>query len=255
MKIAVLSSLLILLVSGCAKEKEVVQQPAPVDIFSLEAGDTLGLLPLEEPAALSDSTARYQYSARFPRTGEPIVDTLLEQFVREQIDSFLAAAPDSSESPAWQAELDINYSSSVFPPNIACFKFDEYSYTGGAHGMTTVTTLNFDMSTKRLLLLSDLFERRAKVADSLSVISRAELRQVLGEMYNEEMVEVGTEPNLTNFSRFMLAPRDLVIFFEPYAVAPYAAGVQVISIPLERLGKMLKPEFRPQPPAQDSSRT
>lgn len=254
MKIAVLSSLLILLVSGCTKEKEVVQTPAPADIFSLEAGDTLGLLPLEEPAALSDSTSRYQYSARFPRTGEPIVDTLIEQFVRAQIDSFLAAAPDSSESPAWQAELDINYSSSVFPPNIACFKFDEYSYTGGAHGMTTVTTLNFDLSTKKLLLLSDLFERRAKVADSLSAISRGELRQVLGEMYNEEMVEVGTEPDLAKFSRFMLAPRDLVIFFEPYAVAPYAAGVQVISIPLERLGKMLKPEFRPQPP-QDPSRS
>ena len=85
------------------------------------------------------------------------------------------------------------------------------------------------------------------------VISRTELRDILGDMLNEEMLENGTSKDLANFSRFMLAPRDLVIFFEPYAVAPYAAGVQVVSIPLTRLGALLKPEFRPHPePIADS---
>lgn len=248
----VLAVSMLLLTLACSQKQEAEQVIPPPEEISSNAGDTLGLLPMEEPAALSDSTEFYSYSARFPRTGEAVIDTLIEEFVRAQIDSFVASAPDSLETPHWQAELDINYSSSVFPPNIACFKFDEYTFTGGAHGMTTVTTLNFNMQTHRLLQLSDLFERRTKVADTLSVIARAELRQNLGEMLNEEIVDLGTEPKLANFSRFMLAPRDLVIFFEPYAVAPYAAGVQVVSIPLDRLAKLLRPEFRLQPVSRDS---
>ncbi|MBK7141994.1 MAG: DUF3298 domain-containing protein [bacterium] len=251
-----LAGVLIILTLSCAKEKESAQLPPPEEETTSQAGDTLGLLPLEEPAAISDSTAAYRYSARFPRTGEPIVDTLIEQFVKTQIDSFVALAPDSLTDQTWPSELDINYSSSVYPPSIVCFKFDSYQFTGGAHGMTTVTTLNFNLATRNLLLLTDLFERRAKVAESLSVYSRAELRQTLGEMLVDEMLEVGTEPDLANFSRFMLAPRDLVIFFEPYAVAPYAAGEQVVSIPLARLEKLLKPEFRPKAEAvSDSTRS
>jgi hypothetical protein len=238
---------LLILVIGCQKEVERADiQPDVVD-----TADTVGLLPAEVPATLSDSTVNYQYSARFPRTGEPVVDTLIEQFVQMQIDNFAAHTPKDLDNPNWISELDINYSSSTFPPHILCYKFDTYVFTGGAHGNTAVTTMIFDMDTKQLLQLSDIFLPNARFAESLSVISRAELRDKLGEMLNEEMLESGTTPVPGNFARFMLAPRDLVIFFEQYAVAPYAAGVQVVTIPLARLAPILKPEFRPtsDPPA------
>lgn len=233
--------LLLVLAVGCqTKVERADTKPEVVDT----SADTIGLLPEEQPAMLTDSTATYQYSARFPRTGEAIIDTLIEQFVRSQIDSFVAQAPDSQPSPNWLSELDINYSSSTFPPHILCYKFDAYMFTGGAHGMTSVTTMMFDMDKTHLLTLSDLFVAKSRFADTLSLISRAELRNILGDMLNEDMLASGTEPNEANFSRFMLAPRDLVIFFEQYAVAPYAAGVQVITIPLARLAPILRPEFR-----------
>lgn len=233
--------LLLALMAGCQKEAERTDRP-PETVDS--AADTVGLLPAEVPSMLTDSAATYRYSARFPRTGEAIIDTLIEQFVRSQIDSFVANAPASQPNPDWISELDINYSSSTFPPHILCYKFDAYMFTGGAHGMTSVTTMMFDMDKNHLLALSDLFVAKSRFADTLSQLSRAELRNILGDMLNEDMLASGTEPNEANFSRFMLAPRDLVIFFEQYAVAPYAAGVQVITIPLSRLAPILKPEFR-----------
>ena len=240
---------LLILVIGCQKKVERADiQPDVVD-----TADTVGLLPVEVPATLSDSTANYQYSARFPRTGEPVVDTLIEQFVQMQIDSFTAHAPKDIGNPNWISELDINYSSSTFPPHILCYKFDTYVFTGGAHGNTAVTTMIFDMDTKQLLQLSDIFLPEAHFAESLSVMSRVELRENLGKMLNEEMLESGTTPTPDNFARFMLAPRDLVIFFEQYAVAPYAAGVQVVTIPLARLAPILKPEFRPSPESDAGS--
>ncbi|MCM2271376.1 MAG: DUF3298 and DUF4163 domain-containing protein [candidate division Zixibacteria bacterium] len=232
--------LLLALMAGCQKEVERTDGP-PETVDS--SADTVGLLPAEVPAMLTDSAATYRYSARFPRTGEAIIDTLIEQFVRSQIDSFVDA-PAGQPNPDWISELDINYSSSTFPPHILCYKFDAYMFTGGAHGMTSVTTMMFDMDNNHLLTLSDLFVPRSRFADTLSLLSRAELRNILGDMLNEEMLASGTEPNEANFSRFMLAPRDLVIFFEQYAVAPYAAGVQVITIPLARLAPILKPEFQ-----------
>jgi hypothetical protein len=239
------AAVVILLLSSCTKEKESGQVDTETEISTSEANDTIGLLPAEVPATLSDSASTYQYSARFPRTGESVVDTLIEQFVRAQIDSFLLQAPKELGNSNWISELDINYSSSTFPPHVLCYKLDRYVFTGGAHGLTSVTTMIFDMDKIQLLQLSDLFLPRAHFAESLSVMSRAELRINLGNMLNDDMLNSGTVPKPGNFSRFMLAPRDLVIFFEQYAVAPYAAGVQVVTIPLARLAPILKPEFRP----------
>ena len=54
-------------------------------------------------------------------------------------------------------------------------------------------------------------------------------------MYNDDMLRSGTAPEAENFSSFALTPEGIRIFFQPYQVAPWAAGPQVVDIPLDAL--------------------
>ena len=45
----------------------------------------------------------------------------------------------------------------------------------------------------------------------------------------------GYTPEAENFSSFALTPEGIRIFFQPYQVAPWAAGSQVVDIPLDAL--------------------
>ena len=51
----------------------------------------------------------------------------------------------------------------------------------------------------------------------------------------DDMLRSGTAPEAENFSSFALTPEGIRIFFQPYQVAPWAAGSQVVDIPLDAL--------------------
>ena len=49
------------------------------------------------------------------------------------------------------------------------------------------------------------------------------------------MIQEGTTPDAENFSRFSLTPAGIRFYFPPYQVAPWAAGMQPVDIPLAEL--------------------
>ena len=51
----------------------------------------------------------------------------------------------------------------------------------------------------------------------------------------DSMIHDGTEPLADNFSALALVPGGVRVYFQPYQVAPWAAGTQRVFIPLEKL--------------------
>lgn len=51
------------------------------------------------------------------------------------------------------------------------------------------------------------------------------------------MVESGTEPEESNFKVFLLDNDGIILYFEPYQVAPWSEGVITMRIPLRKLEK------------------
>ncbi len=123
--------------------------------------------------------------------------------------------------------------------------FTTYMDTLGAHGNTTFKTFTFDTSTGALLSLSGVFLPGANYLGTLSSMSRAQLPAMLRDAANSRMIEDGTTPDEANFQNFFFDNRDFVVLFDPYQVAPYAAGPQTVRIPLEELSNVMKPEYRP----------
>ncbi|MFI5260192.1 MAG: RsiV family protein [Candidatus Paceibacteria bacterium] len=128
--------------------------------------------------------------------------------------------------------------------NTVSYIFTTYEDTLGAHGNTFFHTFTFSTNTGAALALSDLFLPGAPYLDTLSTISRAKLPGVIGDQADTAFIKGGTTADEKNFQNFFIDNKELVILFDPYAVAPYSAGPQTLRIPLTAIANILKPEYR-----------
>ena len=128
--------------------------------------------------------------------------------------------------------------------NTVSYIFTTYEDTLGAHGNTFFHTFTFSTNTGTELALADIFTPGVSYLDTLSSIARAKLPGVIGTSADMTFITNGTTPKEKNFENFFLDNHDLVIVFDPYAVAPYSSGPQTLRIPVSDLANILKPEYR-----------
>ncbi len=118
--------------------------------------------------------------------------------------------------------------------------FDEYNYSyesylfyveqdfQGAHPLTYIKTFNYYNDT--YINLDDIFkyDDYYKFYLEAKKILIPELKKE--NMYIEDMFLNGIEPNKDNYKNIILCDDHLIIFFEHYQIAPYAAGIRSLKI-------------------------
>jgi uncharacterized membrane protein YdfJ with MMPL/SSD domain len=130
--------------------------------------------------------------------------------------------------------LDIGYSiqPNTTLPNIISMRLSESFFeSGAAHPGQYVQTLNYNTSTGAEITLDDIFSS-SDYLDRLSTYARSELKKKSGsdEGLNSQ-IDAGTTPDKDNFASFIIADTGLIIVFQEYQVASYAAGVQEVLVP------------------------
>jgi len=115
--------------------------------------------------------------------------------------------------------------------------YEQYTYTGGAHGGTVRHSDNWDLSAGKRLRLKDLFppgtnyrqlllERMFAIADR----RMASDPHVYFEDYRS-LMEKYFDPE-----SFYLTPRGLALYYQLYEIAPYLSGIVTFEIPYAELG-------------------
>lgn len=203
-----------------------------------------GAAPLAVTAQkIKEVRAQYDIEQSWPRTGVRAIDSVLEAFAKAERDEFIVQAQDNNTKSAWSDELSFE----VARNDGAVFSviFTTYSYAGGAHPNSAFRTFHFLLPDGYQAELAELFTPRgiARISD----ISMAQLRRNLsgpGGMADGDWIRNGAGANARNFANFVLHPRELAIYFEPYQVAAYAAGSQEVQIPLSRLADTMRADVR-----------
>jgi hypothetical protein len=143
------------------------------------------------------------------------------------------------------AEVQLNtfyagYSIEYGGPDLisVAFQFDAY-YAGAIHPQPYSMTLNYDLKAGRALSLSDLFKPRSNYLQVISGYAIKTLTKKLGDNSDHESVEHGAAPSSENFKSWSLTRRGLSITFDPYQVAAYAFGPQVVVIPYASLRSVI----------------
>lgn len=112
---------------------------------------------------------------------------------------------------------------------------DYYFYSGGAHGMTDRHAYNYDLETGKTLSLKDLFMPGYEFKKMIDEAIAAEINQRPDDFFPAEygFQGIAAEQN------YYLQNDTLVIYFNQYEIAPYAAGIQEFRIPLQDFRKGL----------------
>lgn len=152
------------------------------------------------------------------------IETAMQSFNKLYID-ILEAFPN--ETPRYEALLDseVQYQNE----HLASFLINTYSFTGGAHGNTATTLLNFDLSTGSLIPLDSLLK------DKTAFLRYAE--EKFKSAYN---IPSHNRINSTGFSfdkdRFSLSEnigftdKEIILYYNNYEISSYADGPVVLKL-------------------------
>lgn len=132
-------------------------------------------------------------------------------------------------------ELFGSYSISRPSSNAVSITFELWNYTGSNHGNLDIITLNYSLLTGKRLEFVDIFEEPDVALQLMSEYARNSLEPRLGATRHTQMLKDGTEALTENFSSLTLTPGGICINFQPYQVAPWAAGIQKVEMPVEKL--------------------
>ncbi|MDE7240943.1 RsiV family protein [Desulfovibrio sp.] len=144
---------------------------------------------------------------------------------------------EADDAPDQRPTFELWGSYSISRPSDAAVSitFEIWNYAGTPQGNLDILTLNYSLITGQRLAFMDLFEKPETALALMSAWSRRELAPRLGASVRLRMLDDGTAPLVENFSSLTLTPQGICINFQPYQVAPWAAGVQKVEMPLEAL--------------------
>ena len=193
----------------------------------------------EFPELIGVKTAE---AAKFNQTAKDAAMKNVSEFKKlmlEQTEEDLSFLPEGANN-----FLEIGYSIERADERLISIHFGRSEYTGGAHPNHWSFTLNFDRRNSRELKLADIFEPNSNYLKTISDYAIADLKKQQEELsYDEDWIKEGAGAKAENFESWNLTSKGLMISFDPYQVAAYAAGGFTVIVPFEKFGTALKPEF------------
>ena len=191
---------------------------------------------------IKEDKPHYSLEVSYPRTGLSAIDRAVEAWARKLAREFSEAAkdPGSRETPAWRAE--ITYEVPRNDDTVLSLAFTYYSFSGGAHPNSSSETFHFLRPDGYRAELAEIFTPRGIAR--ISAISIAQLKRDLGETLDLDWIKRGAGVNARNFHSFVLMADQLVITFDAYQVAAYAAGPQEVRIPLTNIKDTMRADIR-----------
>lgn len=110
-----------------------------------------------------------------------------------------------------------------------------YQYTGGAHGLTTKLTYNYDLNTGKEIKLNDLFKKDFDYKSIINKVIREDIAKEPSVYFENGALFKGVDEN----QAYYLSRDGIIIYFQQYEIAPYASGIREFKIPYDVLNEGL----------------
>lgn len=160
------------------------------------------------------------------------VSKSLEEYKNELI--------ESGEEPFdWETTLLINYDYSR-NGDILSVKLDVYSYLGGAHGMNYIYPFTINTKTGEIYTFKSLFKENTNSNEIITNFILDEIEKHPDMYFFDDYKE--TIKNKDGEYNYYIDGDKLVIYFDLYDIAPYAAGMPKFTIDADDIKELLKDE-------------
>lgn len=230
--VVLLSSML-----GCSPSPAV---PAPTDI-PLHQQVTLTSVDYEESGTRPDYTLK-THTPVLTGSDDPRLTNFNQQMatlVQQEVDAFRQNLRMLPVEPIGMGSyLEIGFEQVSPVGNLISLKFTVDFYSdGAAHPGTTSHTATYDLEAGAFLALDRLF---LPGADFLKTISDYCVTQLLTrDIAFDPLFTTGANPTVENYRNWNFTADGLLITFDAYQVAAYAAGPQLVTIPYAELQSII----------------
>jgi hypothetical protein len=164
----------------------------------------------------------------------------MAQLTQEEIAKFKDNARVAYSTPGSPgSSYDQQYKLLSAPGNLLSLKFDIYIYIdGAAHPTTHSRVVNYDLEAGANVMLEQLFLPGSNFLDLIAnyCIAQLKTREIGFEAFSS-----GAQPLLENYGNWNITPDGLMITFDEYQVAAYAAGPQEVVVPYTELKSVIDP--------------
>lgn len=249
--------LLVIIFSGCKKDKEEEKEETPVSLrFEKEslvkkAGEncdtadydcSIIALDVVRAAGASEVSKKInrnldEHIIRLISSQENPAILTLEELSEKFLADYREAAENFSEEPPWEAYVDEKVY--LLSDSLVSIGITTEIFSGGAHGYKTLTFLNFDPTSGKILSQKDIFEE-----DFISFVEE-KFRQEQGIPEDENINSTGFWFKNETFNlpeNIGFSNDKVVLVYNSYEIAPYAAGDIVMEIPLEEVRPFIRIE-------------
>lgn len=243
--------LAVLGLTACERKKPVEEPPAGA-ATTVSAEIALPSTPVEvklKGQGCGDRCAEFEADwLGFP--GQPALDAALlglidapagnadvAGVIRQMGQRFMTEAAEAGEP--WQQDIEAELKTGV--GQVSVIQVTVYTFTGGAHGMTSITPVNWDRQLGRQLALTDIILPGR--ADAFWAEARKAHQAWAHSRDNSGALAAGW-PFATT-ALFALRKDGLELQYQPYEIGPYSEGAPDIRIDYARLRDVLKPEYLP----------
>lgn len=172
---------------------------------------------------------------------ESDINETLSAYSERKVEDFKTGIEDAVTDQAIPStsNFTMTYEPIALNEDLASFVFTISRYqAGAAHPLTVKEGLTYDFEREIPMNLEDVMNRHDMSLEDIAQTSRDKLASQYKEndMYDESMqdwINEGTRAKWENFDAFTYDGDSLTIYFQPYQVAPYAAGIPTVEIDLE----------------------
>ncbi|MDR0765848.1 MAG: DUF3298 and DUF4163 domain-containing protein [Odoribacteraceae bacterium] len=167
-------------------------------------------------------------------SADPATDKRCSLF-NERIDAFISGLRDSllADTAATPRELWVSDTLFRATDRYISARLTVYTYSGGAHGMTRFHAFNYDTCEQE-------FIDNARLLD---YTRKAEIEKLLKVRLDNKDGRFTVDPVLTPSTVINFSAGEMIFTYPPYALGPYSSGAAEIIVPLEALGKAVKPRL------------
>ncbi|MGV3704208.1 MAG: DUF3298 domain-containing protein [Arcticibacter sp.] len=118
---------------------------------------------------------------------------------------------------------------------------DSYIYTGGAHGGTLLSFINWDGRARKQILLDDVLKPGSR--DSLKAIAERIFRKNEGISTSDPLKQYFFEDNTFALNEnYLFTPEGIRYVYNEYEIKPYSSGRTELLLPYSEIRSLLKPE-------------
>ena len=174
------------------------------------------------------------------RINDEITNSIMKFFneSQKQAEEYNNALPEVESKFVANVDFDVKKNSD----NILSILIKYYKFAGGAHGYYENVAYNIDIRNGKFLVLGDLFKEDIDYKNVINEEVRMQIEELIKS--DEQNKGVYEFKGIGDKQKFYIQDDNLVVYFDLYDIAPYAAGIPEFMININKIDHILKPEYK-----------